>query len=196
MQEFLSGPLEFLNRNSAAVTGLAVVALVFLTGLYVWLAHRLLSENRRQTDIALGRDARSAEERRRRLQLLGRRLTVLVSDVAARRNSATNLRWMPLWTEDELGQLETLCIELFEVDIEDVTRLLRAMRDMRDRISRARKTEETSDDSRYFAAVLGGSEFFDTADEAVELLARLLKRFEGVEAAASPTLPAAPPSGA
>ncbi|MGH7526640.1 MAG: hypothetical protein ACREMX_08035 [Gemmatimonadales bacterium] len=193
MQEFLRGPLEFLNRNSAAVTGLAVLALVFLTGLYVWLAHRLLSENRRQADIALGRDARSAEERRRRLQLLGRRLTVLVSDVAARRNAATNLRWMPLWTEDELGQLETLGIELFEVDIDDVTRLLRAMRDMRDRISRARKTEETSDDSRYFAAVLGGSEFFGTADEAVELLARLLKRFDGGQAA-DPALPAASPS--
>jgi hypothetical protein len=111
-----TGRDSLVSEGTAAfVVAIAAVVLAGITGIYAWSTHQILKETRRQIELALGKDARSLQEKHRRLLILGRRLCLLVTDVAAHQDSPGGLRRIPLWTQEEIGRFESLCTELSEV---------------------------------------------------------------------------------
>jgi hypothetical protein len=92
------------------VIALATVVLVVLNVIY-------LNQTRQQVNQALGRDAKSMQEKRRRLLLICRRIdSVLVNLVQSDDPSDE-----PLWTDAEIQQLETLLPDFAEVSLYDAS---------------------------------------------------------------------------
>ncbi len=121
--------IDWLNCNAGAVTAIATVVLVVLTGVYVTITRQIALASREQ--VRLHADARDAMERqdRRSLAALAKRLREAVDGLPYPAiQIGTIVQRVVLWTDDDLKDLDTLARAIEGADMAAAAQAVESLR--------------------------------------------------------------------
>ena len=132
--------IEWLNRNAGAVTAIASVVLAGLTGWYVVITRQIALASRETLRHSVEAQQAARRQAERALRALVRRLSEMAAAVPVPLGVNTVQR-IPLWSDDDLRDLEALAREAEGADLEAASLAVKNLRHIATIIAEIKRDE-------------------------------------------------------
>lgn len=169
--------IQFANQNSPAITATSTVALVIVTGVYVWLVNKQVQHLIEQKQEVRRHDARV-------LRAICRRLRYCLEQLPKRieHEGEDNVLHAVIWDGDDLHELELRAAVVGEPESEDAMHIVNSLRRIEDVIHQCKRRQENPN-----AARLSGLQKSDWQRVLPDTTARLTRLIERAELVAKET---------